>query len=129
MKLALCELSLFVVLCFASATALADEVQAAVAANFTAPMQKIALEFEKDTTRNAQLVFDSTAKFYVQIRNGSPFEILLAVEAIKALAEFDFLRPKLVQGKGRDRITPAVLIAYLKSGKVKAVIRSYGYDS
>ncbi len=33
----------------ASAAALADEVQVAVAANFTAPMKLIAADFEKDT--------------------------------------------------------------------------------
>ncbi len=58
----------------------AEEVQVAVAANFTAPMQKIAVEFEKDTGHKAQLAFGSTGKFYAQIRNGAPFEILLAAD-------------------------------------------------
>ena len=58
----------------------ADEVQVAVAANFTAPMQKIAAEFEKDTGHKAQLAFGATGKFYAQIRNGAPFEILLAAD-------------------------------------------------
>ena len=63
-------------------TALAhgDEVQVAVAANFVAPMQKIAAEFEKDTGYKAQLAFGATGKFYAQIRNGAPFEILLAAD-------------------------------------------------
>ena len=54
----------------ASGLACADEVIVAVAANFTAPMQKIAVEFEKDTGHKAQLAFGSTGKFYAQIRNG-----------------------------------------------------------
>ncbi|MEI7613898.1 MAG: molybdate ABC transporter substrate-binding protein, partial [Betaproteobacteria bacterium] len=58
----------------------ADEVQVAVAANFSAPMQKIAAEFEKDSGHKAQLIFGSTGKFYAQIKNGAPFEILLAAD-------------------------------------------------
>ncbi len=64
----------------ASQASLADEVQVAVAANFVAPMQKIAAEFAKDTGHKAQLAFGATGKFYAQIRNGAPFEILLAAD-------------------------------------------------
>jgi molybdate transport system substrate-binding protein len=59
----------------------ADDVQVAVAANFTAPMQAIAAEFQKDMGHTAQLVFGSTGKFYAQIKNGAPFEVLLAADA------------------------------------------------
>ena len=65
---------------FASGIAAAAEVQVAVAANFTAPMQKIAAEFEKDTGHKALLAFGATGKFYAQIKNGAPFEILLAAD-------------------------------------------------
>lgn len=65
---------------FVSTLSCADEVQVAVAANFSAPMQKIAAEFEKDTGHKAQLAFGATAKFYAQIRNGAPFEILLSAD-------------------------------------------------
>lgn len=58
----------------------ADEVQVAVAANFTAPMQKIAAEFEKDTGHKVLSVSGSTGKFYAQIKNGAPFEVLLAAD-------------------------------------------------
>ena len=58
--------------------ALAAEVNVAVASNFTAPMQKIAADFEKATGHKAQLAFGGTGKFYAQIRNGAPFEVLLA---------------------------------------------------
>jgi len=61
-------------------TAQADDVQVAVAANFTAPMQKIAAEFEKDTGHKAVLAFGATGKFYAQIANGAPFEVLLAAD-------------------------------------------------
>jgi len=58
----------------------ADEVQVAVAANFTAPMQQIAAQFEKDTGHKAVLSFGATGKFYAQIVNGAPFELLLAAD-------------------------------------------------
>jgi molybdate transport system substrate-binding protein len=58
----------------------AAEVEVAVAANFTAPMQKIVADFEKDTGHKAQLAFGSTGKFYAQIRNGAPFDVLLAAD-------------------------------------------------
>lgn len=58
----------------------ADEVSVAVAANFTAPMQKIAAQFEKDTGHKAVLSFGATGKFYAQIANGAPFGILLAAD-------------------------------------------------
>ena len=70
----------FVLALLGTALVHAEEVQVAVAANFTAPMQKIAVEFEKDTGHKAQLAFGSTGKFYAQIRNGAPFEILLAAD-------------------------------------------------
>lgn len=58
----------------------AAEVSVAVAANFTAPMQKIAAEFERDTGHKAQLSFGATGKFYAQIKNGAPFEIFLSAD-------------------------------------------------
>lgn len=58
----------------------ADEVSVAVAANFTAPMQKIAAAFAQDTGHKAVLAFGSTGKFYAQIKNGAPFQMLLAAD-------------------------------------------------
>lgn len=58
----------------------AGEVQVAVAANFTVPMQKIAAAYEQDTGNKAILAFGATGKFYAQITNGAPFEILLAAD-------------------------------------------------
>jgi molybdate transport system substrate-binding protein len=43
-------------------------------------MQKIAADFEKATGHKAQLAFGGTGKFYAQIRNGAPFEVLLAAD-------------------------------------------------
>jgi molybdate transport system substrate-binding protein len=81
----------------------ADEVSVAVAANFTAPMQKIAAAFEKDSGHKAMLSFGATGKFYAQINNGAPFGILLAAD--------DTTPAKLAQeGKGvaASRFTYAI---------------------
>ncbi|WP_341538740.1 substrate-binding domain-containing protein, partial [Pseudomonas viridiflava] len=45
-------------------SALADEVQVAVAANFTAPIQAIAKDFERDTGHKLVVAFSSTAEIY-----------------------------------------------------------------
>jgi molybdate transport system substrate-binding protein len=63
-----------------SAIALADEVQVAVAANFTAPAKQIAESFEKESGHKVQLSFGATGKFYAQIRNGAPFDVLLSAD-------------------------------------------------
>jgi molybdate transport system substrate-binding protein len=58
----------------------ADTVSVAVAANFTAPMQKIAAAFEVDTGHKAELSFGATGKFYAQITHGAPFQVLLSAD-------------------------------------------------
>ena len=58
----------------------AAEVNVAVAANFAAPMQKIAAAFAQDTGHQAVLSVGATGKFYAQIKNGAPFHILLAAD-------------------------------------------------
>ncbi|HEY6772431.1 MAG TPA: molybdate ABC transporter substrate-binding protein [Oxalicibacterium sp.] len=63
-----------------STSAFAEEVQVAVAANFTAPMKAIAANFEKATGHKVVLSFGSTGKFYTQIRNGAPFDVFLAAD-------------------------------------------------
>jgi molybdate transport system substrate-binding protein len=63
-----------------SCAAFADEVQVAVAANFTAPMKLIAVDFEKDTGHRAMMSYGSTGKLYAQITNGAPFEVFLAAD-------------------------------------------------
>lgn len=63
-----------------SGSTIAGDVLVAVAANFTAPMQKIAVVFEQDTGHKANLAFGATGKFYAQIKNGAPFNVLLAAD-------------------------------------------------
>ncbi|MFG0408459.1 molybdate ABC transporter substrate-binding protein [Pseudomonas sp. NY5710] len=65
---------------FAFNTAWADEVQVAVAANFTAPIQAIAKDFEHDTGHKLVAAYGATGQFYAQIKNGAPFEVFLAAD-------------------------------------------------
>ncbi|MBU6957248.1 molybdate ABC transporter substrate-binding protein [Pseudomonas sp. CVAP len=65
---------------FAFGSAHADEVQVAVAANFTAPIQAIAADFEKDTGHKLVAAYGATGQFYTQIKNGAPFEVLLSAD-------------------------------------------------
>lgn len=61
-------------------TARAETVNVAVAANFTVPMKTIAEDFEKTSGHKVILSSGSTGKFYAQIKNGAPFDILLAAD-------------------------------------------------
>jgi molybdate transport system substrate-binding protein len=74
------RLSALILSLLAIASARADEVQVAVAANFTGPMQVISVLFEKDTGHKAVMSFGATGKFYAQITNGAPFEVLLSAD-------------------------------------------------
>ncbi len=65
---------------FLALPAHAEDISVAVAANFTAPLKLIAAEFEKDSGHKVVASFGSTGKFYAQIKNGAPFEILLAAD-------------------------------------------------
>ncbi|WP_322847046.1 molybdate ABC transporter substrate-binding protein [Pseudomonas sp. B33.4] len=65
---------------FAVGAVQADEVQVAVAANFTAPIQAIAADFEKDTGHKLVAAYGATGQFYTQIKNGAPFEVFLSAD-------------------------------------------------
>jgi molybdate transport system substrate-binding protein len=69
----------------------AEEAQIAVAANFTAPMKAIIELFEEDTGHEVKASYGSTGKLYAQIKNGAPFEALLAA---------DQERPALLEEEG-----------------------------
>jgi molybdate transport system substrate-binding protein len=64
-----------------SGIAAADEAQMAVAANFSAPAKQLAAQFEKATGHRLALSSGSTGKFYAQISNGAPFDVLLAADS------------------------------------------------
>ncbi|WP_293995642.1 molybdate ABC transporter substrate-binding protein [Sphaerotilus sp.] len=63
-----------------SAGAHADEVLVAVAANFAAPMARLADDFKASTGHTLKLASGATGKFYSQIVAGGPFEVLLSAD-------------------------------------------------
>ncbi len=73
--------SILAILLAAYATTLrAEEAVLAVAANFSAPMQKIATLFQKDTGHTIKLSFGATGAIYAQIKNGAPFDVFLSAD-------------------------------------------------
>ncbi len=59
----------------------AEDFQVAVASNFAAPARQIAAAFAAESGHRAILSFGGTGAFYSQIKNGAPFELLLAADA------------------------------------------------
>ena len=66
--------------CAASVAVHAETVNIAVAANFTEPAKALAAVFQKTTGHTAQLSFGATGAFYSQIKNGAPFDVLMAAD-------------------------------------------------
>lgn len=64
-------------------TARAEEVYAAVAANFTATMKEIVTQFEKSSGHTVTLSFGSSGKLFAQIQNGAPFQVFLSADQAK----------------------------------------------
>lgn len=84
-------LLLLSVLFFCRGTAVAGEIQVAVASNFSAPIQAVARQFEQQTGHHVIPVTGSTGKHYAQIRNGAPFAAFFAA---------DTRRPALLEAEG-----------------------------
>ena len=61
----------------------ADEVNVAVAANFSAPIEEIAKEFNKATGHQLKVSTGASGKFYAQIKNGAPFQVFLSADEEK----------------------------------------------
>lgn len=58
----------------------AEQASIAVAANFSAPMKQLAPLFEQASGHTLVLSSGATGKFYTQIKNGAPFDVLLAAD-------------------------------------------------
>ena len=72
--------------------AFADVAQVAVASNFAEPIKVLATTLEKTTGHQIQVTLGATGKFYAQIKNGAPFDVLLAANtATPAALESDGL--------------------------------------
>jgi molybdate transport system substrate-binding protein len=77
------RLPLVAALCLAllaTSAAQAAQVQVAAAANLAGIIRKIADAFERDSGHRAIVALGSTGKFHAQIRNGAPFDVLLAAD-------------------------------------------------
>jgi molybdate transport system substrate-binding protein len=61
----------------------AEEVHAAVASNFTAPMKQIVEQFEQSSGHDVTLSFGSSGKIFAQIQNGAPFQVFLSADQQK----------------------------------------------
>jgi len=92
MKLCIKNLTLGAVALAFSAASLADQAQVAVAANFAEPIKAVAAVLEKTTGHTLKVTLGSTGKLYAQIKNGAPFDVLLAANtATPAALENDGL--------------------------------------
>jgi molybdate transport system substrate-binding protein len=78
----------------ASTSVVAADVTVAVAANFAAPMARIAERFTAATGHAVKVSVGSTGRLYSQIVAGAPFELLLAADAE---------RPARLVAEGRAR--------------------------
>lgn len=58
----------------------AADANVAVAANFIGPMEKIAPEFEKATGHKLVVAYGTVGKFYAQVKNGAPFDVLVSAD-------------------------------------------------
>lgn len=70
-----------VLLALVTVPLMAEEINVAVAANFTDATRDIVPLFEKATGHSVKVSFGSTGKLYSQIENGAPFEVFLAADS------------------------------------------------
>lgn len=75
----------------APVTARADEATVAVAANFTEVIEELETIFEAATDHTLTVTSGSTGKLYAQIKQGAPFDILMAA---------DQARPERLESEG-----------------------------
>ena len=61
----------------------AAQAKIAIAANFAVAAKAIAVQFERDTSHQAVLIFGSTGKLYAQIYHGAPFDVFLAADQVR----------------------------------------------
>lgn len=59
----------------------AAEAHIAVAANFAEPIKAVAAVLRKTTGHELKITVGATGKLYAQIKNGAPFDVLLAADA------------------------------------------------
>jgi molybdate transport system substrate-binding protein len=67
-------------LALTAGAATADEAQLAVAANFVGLAKRLVERFSETTGHKLTITSGSTGKFYAQIKNGAPFDVLLSAD-------------------------------------------------
>jgi molybdate transport system substrate-binding protein len=67
-------------LAITAGVAMADEAQVAVAANFAEPARRLGERFSQATGHKLAISSGSSGKFYAQIKNGAPFDLLLSAD-------------------------------------------------
>jgi molybdate transport system substrate-binding protein len=99
-------------------SARAEELNIAVAANFSGTLQKLAPMFEQASGDKLLMSSGSSGQFYTQIREGAPFDVLLSA---------DSERPKQLEAEGLgvagSRFTYAIGALVLWSPKAGVVDR------
>lgn len=73
-------LPLLVTSCLLFQAAWPADVQVAVAANFAGTLQKLVPAFEAKSGHRVVVISGATGKFFAQIRNGAPFDVLLSAD-------------------------------------------------
>jgi len=82
---------LLVFFLFPISEVLAEEVRVAVASNFLLPLKELSREFNKPNGNKVVVISGSTGKLFAQIKQGAPFDIFLAADAV---------RPELLEKEG-----------------------------
>ncbi len=126
---------LLLLLTIGSSLANADTATIATAANFKPTLQRLAAVFEQQTPHQLTLVGASTGTLFNQIRQGAPFDLLLAADSERparleqlgfaiAGSRFTYAEGRLAligYPAGRD-LNPASLRAELTTGRGKLAI-------
>jgi len=86
---------------------IAAEAHIAVATNFAEPIKAVAAVLEKTSGHSLKVTLGATGKLYAQIKNGAPFDVLLAADTkapaqleadglVQAASRFTYATGKLV---------------------------------
>ena len=121
--------SLIVALLMSAPLSQAEEVLAAVASNFTAPMKEIARRFEDTSGHKLTVSLGSSGKLFAQIRHGAPFDVflsadqekpqkLIAAGAAQADSQFTYALGRLALWSAQTDVDP---LQMLKAGDYRRV--------
>jgi molybdate transport system substrate-binding protein len=69
---------------FTSASARADELSVAVAANFVGTLKQLAALFQRASGHTLAISAGSTGQLYAQIEHGAPYDVLLSADSERA---------------------------------------------